>query len=269
MTAQETFTCDGCGGTFAKGWTDAEADAEAQTVWGGVPQGAERGILCDDCWDKLPKPGVRRLKLQLYAKAAGQTVWVVVKPALHPGDPAGSISTNGPAGRDLLVFGMDADGRGAHVSRSVAARGGGRALRAHGGHRHRAGHPRPLGARVMRKAHEVSLARYARQNPRSPKIAWWAGVLARYEALKTAGQDVERPLILETRNTWIFKTTRAVDDLTADPLARRFERPLEAAGMAGRVIAADIAELYGAGAPDKVVGLRTDDLLRARQAREN
>jgi hypothetical protein len=120
MTAQETFTCDGCGGTFAKGWTDAEADAEAQTVWGGVPQGAERGILCDDCWDKLPKPGVRRLKLQLYAKAAGQTVWVVVKPALHPGDPAGSISTNGPAGRDLLVFGMDADGRGAHVSRSVA-----------------------------------------------------------------------------------------------------------------------------------------------------
>jgi hypothetical protein len=45
-----TCTCALCGGTFPKGWTDAEAEAEYQEKFGmAAPVGADRAILCDPC----------------------------------------------------------------------------------------------------------------------------------------------------------------------------------------------------------------------------
>jgi hypothetical protein len=44
----DTFTCDGCGGTFPKAWTDEEAEAEAREVWGAMPEDAS--VICDDCF---------------------------------------------------------------------------------------------------------------------------------------------------------------------------------------------------------------------------
>lgn len=44
----DTYTCEGCGGTFPKGWTDEEAEAEYEKLY-GKPMGEARGILCDHC----------------------------------------------------------------------------------------------------------------------------------------------------------------------------------------------------------------------------
>lgn len=44
----DTFTCEGCGGTFAKEWSDEEAEKEYTILW-GQHMGEERGVLCDDC----------------------------------------------------------------------------------------------------------------------------------------------------------------------------------------------------------------------------
>jgi hypothetical protein len=44
-----TFTCEGCGRTFEKARTDAEAWAEAaRENWPGFPN--DMGFACDDCW---------------------------------------------------------------------------------------------------------------------------------------------------------------------------------------------------------------------------
>lgn len=45
MPEPDCFTCDACGGTFEKGWTDAEARAEADALGFDGPY----GTLCDDC----------------------------------------------------------------------------------------------------------------------------------------------------------------------------------------------------------------------------
>lgn len=52
MSAPETFTCDRCRGTFEKGMSDEEADAEARALYVDVPPGedASMGVLCHDCW---------------------------------------------------------------------------------------------------------------------------------------------------------------------------------------------------------------------------
>jgi hypothetical protein len=43
------FTCDACGGAFTKGWTDAEAKAEADAV-GFEDQSA---TVCDPCYRQM------------------------------------------------------------------------------------------------------------------------------------------------------------------------------------------------------------------------
>jgi len=52
---EETFTCEACGKTFPKGWSDAEADAEAQELFPGIDAGdpAEAGTVCDDCFQRI------------------------------------------------------------------------------------------------------------------------------------------------------------------------------------------------------------------------
>ena len=51
----ETFACESCGGTFPKGWSDAEAAAEAQELFPGiaVTDAAESGVVCDGCYQHI------------------------------------------------------------------------------------------------------------------------------------------------------------------------------------------------------------------------
>ena len=45
----DSFTCEACGGTYTKGWTDAEAVAEADAA-GFRDQSA---VVCDPCYVKM------------------------------------------------------------------------------------------------------------------------------------------------------------------------------------------------------------------------
>lgn len=50
----ETFTCEECGGTFDKEWTDDEALDEANELWSREEQSAAGlAIVCHDCWLRL------------------------------------------------------------------------------------------------------------------------------------------------------------------------------------------------------------------------
>lgn len=51
----ETFTCDNCGETFDKTWSDAEAAAEAQELFPGIDisNPDEAGVVCDDCFEHI------------------------------------------------------------------------------------------------------------------------------------------------------------------------------------------------------------------------
>ncbi len=53
---EDTFTCDMCHQTFPKGWSDDEAAAELATVFGTTREKTPCAVVCDDCWNKLPKP---------------------------------------------------------------------------------------------------------------------------------------------------------------------------------------------------------------------
>lgn len=50
----ETYTCDWCEGTFAKGWTDEEAEEESLRLFGKLAPD-DRVLMCDDCF----KEGMR------------------------------------------------------------------------------------------------------------------------------------------------------------------------------------------------------------------
>lgn len=45
----ETFTCESCGQTFGKKWTDEEAFLESADVFGVRPV-KDLATICDDCW---------------------------------------------------------------------------------------------------------------------------------------------------------------------------------------------------------------------------
>lgn len=51
----ETFTCESCGKTFPKGWSDEEAAAEAEEFFPGinVSDPAEAGLVCDGCFEHI------------------------------------------------------------------------------------------------------------------------------------------------------------------------------------------------------------------------
>ena len=53
--SSETFTCESCGDTLPKGWSDAEAAAEAEELFPGinVTDPAESGVVCDDCYQHI------------------------------------------------------------------------------------------------------------------------------------------------------------------------------------------------------------------------
>ena len=51
----DTFTCESCGETQEKGWSDAEAAAEAEELFPGIDASnpAEAGVVCDDCYQHI------------------------------------------------------------------------------------------------------------------------------------------------------------------------------------------------------------------------
>jgi len=50
----ETFTCESCGGTFGKGWSDDEAAAEAQEWFPGIDvSDDEAAIVCTGCYEHI------------------------------------------------------------------------------------------------------------------------------------------------------------------------------------------------------------------------
>jgi hypothetical protein len=49
MTANNTFTCAACGGTFEKGWSEEEASAESRGLWGNIDP-SKMAVICDDCF---------------------------------------------------------------------------------------------------------------------------------------------------------------------------------------------------------------------------
>lgn len=52
MSASNTFTCSKCGGTFEKGWSDEEALAEKNSVFGGHAV-EDCKLICDDCYQRF------------------------------------------------------------------------------------------------------------------------------------------------------------------------------------------------------------------------
>lgn len=44
----DTFTCEVCGETYEKGWTDEEAIAEQLEVFGTTSE--DDGVACEDCY---------------------------------------------------------------------------------------------------------------------------------------------------------------------------------------------------------------------------
>jgi hypothetical protein len=49
---ERTFTCDVCGGVFMSGWSEEEAVAEKERLWGDIPL-EECGTVCDDCFEQV------------------------------------------------------------------------------------------------------------------------------------------------------------------------------------------------------------------------
>lgn len=45
----DTYRCARCRVVFEKGWSDEEADAEAQQTFGEIPPD-ERVVVCHDCY---------------------------------------------------------------------------------------------------------------------------------------------------------------------------------------------------------------------------
>ena len=43
------FTCDGCGETFVKAWSDEEAEAEFQLLFPENSEDDEKAVLCQGC----------------------------------------------------------------------------------------------------------------------------------------------------------------------------------------------------------------------------
>lgn len=50
--SEREFTCANCHQTFVSGWTEKEARAEAEALWGGV-EPDEAVTVCGDCFEEF------------------------------------------------------------------------------------------------------------------------------------------------------------------------------------------------------------------------
>ena len=44
------FTCESCGRELESKWTEEEAQAEAISNFGALPEPDDRAVICDDCY---------------------------------------------------------------------------------------------------------------------------------------------------------------------------------------------------------------------------
>jgi len=44
------YQCEACGEVYEKGWTDEEAQKEADELWNKVALQAGQSVICDDCF---------------------------------------------------------------------------------------------------------------------------------------------------------------------------------------------------------------------------
>lgn len=51
-TRAENFRCEQCGGTFEKGWSDEDAEAERGAEFPSVPH-EECALVCGDCYNQM------------------------------------------------------------------------------------------------------------------------------------------------------------------------------------------------------------------------
>lgn len=51
--AENEYRCAVCNGVFTKGWSEAEARAEAAELFGQQPDTHDMEIVCDDCFQKI------------------------------------------------------------------------------------------------------------------------------------------------------------------------------------------------------------------------
>lgn len=49
----DTFTCAICDGTFLKGWSEEEAEAEFVQNFGISKDDVPTDLVCDDCYHKM------------------------------------------------------------------------------------------------------------------------------------------------------------------------------------------------------------------------
>jgi rubredoxin len=49
----DRYTCEECGETYDKSWSDEEAAAEAVENFGDLPNHTNMAIVCDDCFNRL------------------------------------------------------------------------------------------------------------------------------------------------------------------------------------------------------------------------
>lgn len=67
-----TYCCAHCGGTFEKGRSDEECQAEADALWGGIDDPV---LVCDDCW-QIMRPDQQPTNLEIRAMwEASRTAW--------------------------------------------------------------------------------------------------------------------------------------------------------------------------------------------------
>ena len=51
--APNEYECSVCGNVYEKGWTDEEATAEREEVWGPEFTNEDCAIVCDDCYKAM------------------------------------------------------------------------------------------------------------------------------------------------------------------------------------------------------------------------
>jgi DNA-directed RNA polymerase subunit RPC12/RpoP len=51
----ESYTCENCGGTFTKAWSDEEAMAETRSLFPpqDITEPEDIGIVCDSCFHEI------------------------------------------------------------------------------------------------------------------------------------------------------------------------------------------------------------------------
>ena len=60
ITKANEYICEICGNTYKKGWSNEEAEQEANDIWGEIPL-EEKAIICDDCFNKRNKDEIREM----------------------------------------------------------------------------------------------------------------------------------------------------------------------------------------------------------------